>query len=444
MSWKKKTIGELCQIEKGKIGIQKATPGEFPLVVTAEERLSHKEYHFQGNAVVIPLVSSTGHGHRSLKRIHFQSGKFAVGNILCAVIPNDENVLRADYLYRFLDLNRDKELVSRMRGMANVTLPMKEIAQIEIPVPPIDAQIYFVEQYTRLEEKSNELTGELIHQLDLVKQLRQAFLREAMQGKLTSEWRASHPELVEGSHDAAHLLSKIKAEKNRLVKDKKIKKQKPLPPITEEEIPFEIPENWVWCRLGTPIHYADNLDIQKHLNPSELINYVDIDAIDNKSYCIREAKQKRVEELSSRARRVLKNGFIVYSTVRPYLKNIAIVEDELDNMIGTTGFNVFKPIQLETKFLFYFLLNPDLNVEYERMMIGFNSPSITNTQFENTLLPIPPKAEQQRIVAKLDELMAYCDGLEASIKESQQLNELLLQQVLREALEPKEKEVERV
>jgi type I restriction enzyme S subunit len=232
------------------------------------------------------------------------------------------------------------------------------------------------------------------------------------------------------------LIEKIKGEKERLIKEKKIKKQKPLAPINEGEIPFDIPENWVWCRLGTPIHYADNLDIQKHLNPSELINYVDIDAIDNKSYCIREAKQKRVEELSSRARRVLKNGFIVYSTVRPYLKNIAIVEDELHNMIGTTGFNVFKPIQLETKFLFYFLLNPDLNVEYERMMIGFNSPSITNTQFENTLLPIPPKEEQQRIVAKLDELMAYCDDLEASIKESQIQNELLLQQVLREALEP--------
>src|SRR5690606_29436312 len=116
MSWAKKTIGELCLIEKGKIGIQKATPGEYPLVVTAEERLSHNEYHFEGNAVVIPLVSSTGHGHRSLKRIHFQSGKFAVGNILCVVMPNNENILRADYLYRFLDLNREKELVGRMRG----------------------------------------------------------------------------------------------------------------------------------------------------------------------------------------------------------------------------------------------------------------------------------------------------------------------------------------
>ena len=299
----------------------------------------------------------------------------------------------------------------------------------EIYLPSPEEQLQIIEEFKTNRETINVLSIELTHQLDLVKQLRQAFLREAMQGKLVPQDPNDEP--------ASVLLEKIKAEKERLIKEKKIKKQKPLPPITEEEIPFEIPENWVWCRLGTPIYYADNLNIQKNLSPSELINYVDIEAIDNTAYCIREAKQKRVEELSSRARRVLKNGFIIYSTVRPYLKNIAIIEDELPNMIGSTGFTVFKPIQIETKYFFYFLLNPDLNAEYEKMMIGFNSPSITNTQFENTLLPIPPLSEQKRIVAKLDELMQYCDELEASIKESQQQNELLLQQVLREALESK-------
>ena len=188
------------------------------------------------------MVSSTGHGHRSLKRIHFQSGKFAVGNILCSVIPNDENVLRADYLYRFLDLNREKELVGRMRGMANVTLPIKEIAQIEIPVPPIEAQIEFVKQYSILEDKSNDLSTELTHQLGLVKQLRQAFLREAMQGRLVPQDPHDEP--------ASVLLAKIKAEKEQMIREGKIKKQKPLPPITEEELPFQIPENWVWCQLG--------------------------------------------------------------------------------------------------------------------------------------------------------------------------------------------------
>ena len=131
MSWNRVKLIELCTIEKGTTGIQKAIPGKYPMVVTSEARKSHNEYQFDDEAVVIPLVSSTGHGHRSLNRIHFQSGKFALGSILCAVIPRNKSVLSAEYLYRYLDLNREAELVSRMRGMANVTLPIKEIEKID-------------------------------------------------------------------------------------------------------------------------------------------------------------------------------------------------------------------------------------------------------------------------------------------------------------------------
>ena len=108
MSWRKVKLGEVCLIEKGNIGILKAIPGEFPLVVTSEERKTHNEFQFDGEAVIIPLVSGTGHGHASIKRIHFQTGKFAVGSILCAVIPKDKSILSAEFLYRYLDLKKEK------------------------------------------------------------------------------------------------------------------------------------------------------------------------------------------------------------------------------------------------------------------------------------------------------------------------------------------------
>ena len=114
MSWGMAKLGEVCTIEKGNIGIMKAIPGEYPLVVLGEERKTHKEFQFDDEAVIIPLVSSTGHGHRSMKRIFFQTGKFSVGSILCAVIPKDRTQLSAEFLYRYLDLNKEKELVSRM------------------------------------------------------------------------------------------------------------------------------------------------------------------------------------------------------------------------------------------------------------------------------------------------------------------------------------------
>ena len=93
MSWKKEKLGKLCTIEKGAIGILKAIPGEYPMVVTSEERKSHNEFQFDDEAVIIPLVSSTGHGHKSLKRIHYQKGKFALGSILCADIPKNKTIL---------------------------------------------------------------------------------------------------------------------------------------------------------------------------------------------------------------------------------------------------------------------------------------------------------------------------------------------------------------
>jgi type I restriction enzyme S subunit len=91
-------IGECCDIKKGLTPIKKATPGKYPLVATTQERQSSSEYQFDCAAVCVPLISSRGHGVASIDRIYFQEGKFALGNILCAIIPNDSQVLSAKFL----------------------------------------------------------------------------------------------------------------------------------------------------------------------------------------------------------------------------------------------------------------------------------------------------------------------------------------------------------
>ncbi|HEY5499908.1 MAG TPA: hypothetical protein VIK20_05945 [Bacteroidales bacterium] len=102
-----KTIGKVCNVIKGSTGIKKAIAGDFPLVTTSEERGKHNNFQFDCDAVCIPLVSSSGHGHASLKRVHFQSGKFALGSILAAVIPKNIEELSAKYLYYFLNNFKD-------------------------------------------------------------------------------------------------------------------------------------------------------------------------------------------------------------------------------------------------------------------------------------------------------------------------------------------------
>lgn len=150
-----KTIGELCNVVKGNTGIQKAVEGEYPLVVTAEERSSHNEHQFDCDAVCIPLVSSSGHGHASLKRIHFQTGKFALGSILAAVIPKDNTILSAKYLYYFLSNYKDELLVPLMKGMANVSLSATKIKTVKVKVPSLSKQeelVYLMEKCEKLRE----------------------------------------------------------------------------------------------------------------------------------------------------------------------------------------------------------------------------------------------------------------------------------------------------
>jgi len=172
--------------------------------------------------------------------------------------------------------------------------------------------------------------------------------------------------------------------------------------VSEELIP--IPKNWKWFQIKEVIEFSTNLNIEKELPADAIINYIDIDAIDNKRYKIREVKQRAVSELSSRARRVLKKNYLLYSLVRPYLNNVAIIEDDRDKFIGSTGFAVFKGTLVDNTFLKYFLLSDFIRERFLNMLSGFNSPTITQEQFTGTPIPVPPLSEQKKIVSFLNRL----------------------------------------
>lgn len=150
-------LGDVCKIIKGTTGIKKAIPGNYPLVVTAQDRLTHNEYQFDTDAVCIPLVSSTGHGHASINRIHFQSGKFALGSILVAVIPNDTKTLSAKFLHIYLSYYKDSLLVPLMKGGVNVSLSLDKLKGVEIRVPSIEKQREVIAIADTLSEIEEEL-----------------------------------------------------------------------------------------------------------------------------------------------------------------------------------------------------------------------------------------------------------------------------------------------
>ncbi len=435
MNFKKVKLGDVCRIEKGITGILKAIPGQYPLVVTGEDRKSHNEFQFDEEAVIIPLVSGTGHGHASIKRIHYQKGKFALGSILCAVVPKNNMQLNAEFLYHFLDLNKEYELVARMKGMANVTLPLKEIAQVEIPLPPLQEQLKFVERYKYLENHSNGLSTELTHQLDLVKKLRQQLLQDAVQGKLVPQNPNDEP--------ATELLKKIKKEKEQLIKAKKYKKDKVIPEvIKQEEIPFAIPDNWVWCRLGelfwvtklAGFEYTEHIKLKpsgdipvvraQNVKPNKLVE-------DNLLYI-----DKETSFLLDRCALVKKSLLITF--IGAGIGEVAIFDKKerwhlAPNVAKAEPY--FQSLSIE--YIMWFLLSGFGMDEFMKISKATAQPSLSMGTIREVCIPLPPINEQQLIVQKLEELMLNCDKLEKSIQNSQAQNEKLLQQVLREALQPK-------
>jgi hypothetical protein len=159
--WPKVKMGELFQIEKGRIGIMAATPGSFPLVTTGEGFLTHIEPHFSGDAVCIPLISATGHGHASLKRLHHIEGEFAVGSILCACVNTAPDRVLARYAYYYLSACKDSALIPLMQGTANMSMKVQDIVGVEIPLPPLAEQQALVARLDTLAEKTRQVEAHL-------------------------------------------------------------------------------------------------------------------------------------------------------------------------------------------------------------------------------------------------------------------------------------------
>lgn len=149
-------IREVCSVKKGNTAIQKAIEGPYPMVVTTQERRSCNHYQFDASAVCIPLVSSRGHGVASLNHVYYQEGKFALGNILCAVIPVDESVLNAKFLYYYLEYTKDYTLVPLMKGGANVSMHCSDIEKVKIPIPTIQEQVRIISILDKFDSLTND------------------------------------------------------------------------------------------------------------------------------------------------------------------------------------------------------------------------------------------------------------------------------------------------
>lgn len=323
-----------------------------------------------------------------------------------------------------------RQIKINARGSVRQALRFEDLCNIEINLPDYSEQVKFLDKIEIIDDASKNVSSEITHQLDLIKDLRQAFLREAMQGILVSSE-------TQGDSTGTDLLAEIQTEKAQLVKEKKNKKPKPLAPITEDELPFDIPENWTWCRGEMIAQYIDPQP--SHRTPpvsKDSVPYVAMSDI---------RKDGTIDFLSARK---VSNEVLLEHQNRYTLQD----GDFIFGKIGTIGKPVYLPrpfnytlsanvilIQAERKimnsnYLFYFLSSSVAEKFLLEQKSTMSYPVFGMAKARNMLVPLPPLEIQERIVAKLDELMTVCDALETQVKQSGHTNEQLLQQVLREAL----------
>lgn len=418
-------IDEIFNFEKGLLQSSKCVPGTFNFITASSEWKSHIEYTHDCEALVFAAAASG-----SLGRTHYVNGKFIASDLCFIVTPKNNKKLPIDLKFYHLVFNELKDEIVRntKAGTSKEAIGLASFGKYELPYLNINAQIEIRNQFTKLEKLSSGLVAEFRNQFDLVKKLRQQLLQDAVQGKLVKQNVADEP--------ATELLKKIKAEKALLQAQGKLKKEKELPPLKPEEIPFEIPENWVWCRLGEIANFitSGSRDWAKYYSSSGA-KFVRMGNLSRESYHLRMENTQYVEPPDNREgnRTKLLAGDILIS-ITGEVGNLGLVPHGFgDAYINQHTALVRLNSKINIAFLVNTLLTPNLKSQFALPNRGMKN-SFRLSDIALLKIPLPPFEEQNRIVQKLDEIVKYCDDLEASIKQSEVGNEKLLQQVLREAL----------
>lgn len=241
-------------------------------------------------------------------------------------------------------------------------------------------------------------------------QLKASILQYAIQGKLVEQ----RPE--EGTGE--ELYQQIQAEKQRLIKEKKIKKEKTLAEITEGEIPFDIPDSWKWVKLGDCTGYAQT---KEKVSPKDITGdmwSLDLEDVQKDTGAIL-VKTKASERKISGDKVKFHKGQVLYSKLRPYLKKILVAPD---GGICTPELAPFDTYLIDENYIAYVLRSPHIDYVINSVTYGVKMPRVGTDTMTNLLIPLPPLAEQKRIVAKIEELLPYVDCYAAAYEKLEQFN----------------------
>lgn len=319
----------------------------------------------------------------------------------------DVNIYYFYYLfYLYKNTGRLRGRGVAIQGLSNeaihkIIVPLAPLAEQKRIVAKIEDLLPYIDRYAASYERLEQVNTEF------PEDMKKSVLQYAIQGKLV-EQRAE-----EGTGE--ELYRQIQAEKKRLIKEGKIKKEKPLPEIAEDEIPFDIPESWRWVRFseimstmstgpfGSMLHKTDYIEKGIPLvNPANMVNGK---IVPSDKMMISEATRRRLSSY------ILHAGMIVLGR-RGEMGRCAVVTEKEDGWLCGTGSFFMEP----SMSLYVYYVVSLFSSPYVKFYLGGESVGTTMSNLNHTILskmpiPLPPLAEQRRIVAKLGEILPLCEKL---------------------------------
>ena len=292
-------------------------------------------------------------------------------------------------------------------SIQQLTVPMLEPKLI--PIPPLEEQkrivakieelIPYIEKYGVAHSKLEEFNKKF------PKDMQKSILQYAIQGKLVEQREE------EGTSE--ELYKQIQAEKEKLIKEKKIKKEKPLAEITDDEVPFEIPESWKWVRLGNlceKIGSGSTPTGGKSVYKESGIKFLRSQNIYNDG--LRMDGIVYISEDQNKLGSVVKPKDILLNITGGSIGRCALVPDDFDLANINQHVMIIRNLSLDNRFFLHLvLISPYIQAMIMSVQVGVSREGLSAEKLKNFLIPLPPLAEQKRIVAKIEEMLPYCQQL---------------------------------
>jgi type I restriction enzyme, S subunit len=352
----------------------------------------------------------------------------------------DKTKINVDYFKRFLKSSEFTRLIKdQVKGGIKTEIKPKHILSLKIFLPDVDAQKHVVDRFERIEKEDLELKKQVQFQKNLLNDTRQRISQDAIMGRLTKSWRKNNCD-----ENVLQLIDSIRDEKEELLKNKKIKKQKPVSPISPDKLPFDIPSNWIFCRLNDLLYEnPKNGYSPKTVNYKTPIKTLKLGATSSGKFINTEIKYID-EEISKDSSLWLKNGDILIQRGNSleFVGVSAIFNDQEDKYIYPDLMMKLVPVKsISVHYLYEVLMSSFTRQYFRDNSSGAQKtmPKINQAVVINALVPLCEPKEQKEIVNKINNLNSICNELESHINSSQTNAEKLMQVILDETFSQKDK-----